>query len=161
MDESRTCYTESCESERERGEWKSWLKIQHSEKEDHGIHSHHFMVSIPITSWQINGETVADCIIGGSQITADGDCNHEIKRGLVLGRKILTNLSSVQFTHSVVSNSLQPHGLQHARLPCPSPPPRACSNLCPLGQWYHPTISSWHPLLLLPSIFPSIRVFSN
>ena len=49
---------------------------------------------------------------------------------------------SVQFSHSVVSNSLRDHGLQHARLPCPSPTPRACSNSCPLSQWYHPTISS-------------------
>ena len=106
------------------------------------IQKRKIMVSIPITSWQINGETVADCIIGGSQITADGDCNHEIKRGLVLGRKILTNLSSVQFTHSVVSNSLQPHGLQHARPPCPSPTPGACQNSCPLSHWCHPTISS-------------------
>ena len=51
-------------------------------------------------------------------------------------------LHSVQFNHSVVSNSLQPHGLQHTRLPCPSPTPRAYSNLCPLSQWCHPTISS-------------------
>ena len=49
---------------------------------------------------------------------------------------------SVQFSRSVVSNSLQPHGLQHARLPCPSPTPGACSNSCPLNQWCHPTISS-------------------
>ena len=47
-----------------------------------------------------------------------------------------------QFSHSVVSDSLWPHGLQHARLPCPSPSPGACSNLCPLSQGYHPTISS-------------------
>ena len=49
---------------------------------------------------------------------------------------------SVQFSHSVMSNSLRPHGLQHARLPCPSPTPRACSNSCPLSPWCHPTISS-------------------
>ena len=49
--------------------------------------------------------------------------------------------SSVQFSHSVVSNSLWPHGLQHARVPCPSPTPRACSNSCPLS-WCHPSISS-------------------
>ena len=48
--------------------------------------------------------------------------------------------SSVQFGRSVVSNSLQPHGLQHARPPCPSPTPRACSNSCPSSQWCHPTI---------------------
>ena len=52
------------------------------------------------------------------------------------------SLSSVQFSLSVVSDSLQPHGLQHARLPCASPNPGACSNLCSLSQWWHPTISS-------------------
>ena len=50
--------------------------------------------------------------------------------------------SSVQFSHSVVSNSLRPRGLQHTRPPCPSPTPGACSNSCPLSQWCHPTISS-------------------
>ena len=56
------------------------------------------MASGPITSWQIDGETmgtVRDFILGGSQITADGDCSHEIKRRLLLGRKIMTNLDSV------------------------------------------------------------------
>ena len=50
--------------------------------------------------------------------------------------------SSVQFSHSVVSNSLRPHGLQHTRLPCPSPTPRIYPNSCPLSWWCHPTISS-------------------
>ena len=50
--------------------------------------------------------------------------------------------SSVQFTLSVMSNSLRPHGLQHARPPCPSPTPGVYSNSCSLSQWYHPTISS-------------------
>ena len=49
---------------------------------------------------------------------------------------------SVQFSYSVMSNSLRPYGLQHARLPCPSSTPRACSNSCPSSQWCHPTISS-------------------
>ena len=51
-------------------------------------------------------------------------------------------INIVQFSHSVMSNSLRPHGLQHTRLPCPSPTPGACSNLSPSSQWYHPTISS-------------------
>ena len=51
-------------------------------------------------------------------------------------------ISSVQFSCSVVSNSLQPHGLQHTRPPCPSPTPRIYPNSCPLSQWWHPTISS-------------------
>ena len=49
---------------------------------------------------------------------------------------------SVHFSYSVMSNSLQPHGLQHARLPCLSPTPGACSNSCPVSRWCHPTISS-------------------
>ena len=49
---------------------------------------------------------------------------------------------SVQFSRSVMSNSLQPHGLQHTRPPCPSPTPRVYSNSCPFSWWYHPTISS-------------------
>ena len=56
------------------------------------------MASGPITSWQIDGEkveTVADFILGGSKITADGDCSHEFKRCLLLGRKVMTNLDSI------------------------------------------------------------------
>ena len=53
------------------------------------------MASGPFTSWQIDGETVADSILGGSKITADGDCSHEIKRHLLLGRKVMTNLDSI------------------------------------------------------------------
>ena len=70
--------------------------------------------------------------------------------------------SLVWFSRSVVSKSLRPHGLQHARLPCPSPTPGAYSNSCPLSQWCQPTISSSViPFFSPPSIFPSIRVFSN
>ena len=53
------------------------------------------MASGPITSWKIDGETVSDFIFGGSKITADGDCSHEIKRRLLLGRKVMTNLDSM------------------------------------------------------------------
>ena len=53
------------------------------------------MASGPIVSWQIDGETVRDFILGGSKITADGDCSHEIKRRLLLGRKVMTNLDSI------------------------------------------------------------------
>ena len=66
---------------------KSWLKAQHSETR--------IMASSPITSWQIDGETVADFIFLGSKITANGDCTHEIKRGLLLGRKVMTNLDRI------------------------------------------------------------------
>ena len=53
------------------------------------------MASGPITSWQIDGETVSDFIFGGSKITVDGDCSHEIKRHLLLGREVVTNLDSI------------------------------------------------------------------
>ena len=53
------------------------------------------MASGPITSWQIDGETVADFILGSSKISADGDCSHEIKRRLLHGRKVMTNLDSI------------------------------------------------------------------
>ena len=70
-------------------------------------------------------------------------------------------ISSVQFSHSVVSNSLRPHEPQHARPPCPSPTPRVHTNPCPLSQWCHPTISS--SVIPFSSCLqsPSIRVFSN
>ena len=78
------------------------------------------MASGPITSWEIDGETVetvSDFIFWGSKNTADGDCSHEIKRRLLFGRKVMTNL--VQFS-SVTSESLRPHEPQHTRPPCPS-----------------------------------------
>ena len=58
-------------------------------------HKTKIMASSPITSWQIDGETVVDFILGGSKITADGNCSHEIKRHLLLGRKVMTNLDSI------------------------------------------------------------------
>ena len=79
------------------------------------------------------------------------------------GFSVLSFLAHIQlqFGWSVMSDSLWPHGLQHTRPPCPSPTPRIYPNSYPLSQWCHPTISSCHLLLLSPSIFPSIRVFSN
>ena len=73
----------------ERGERKSWLKVQHSENEDHVIRSHHFMGN------RKGNSGVSDFIFGGSKITADGDCSHEIKRRLLLRRKVMTNLDSI------------------------------------------------------------------
>ena len=76
--------------ESERGEWKVGLKLN--------IQKTKIMASSPTTSWQIDGETaetVANFILGSSKITADGDCTHEIKRRLLRGRKIMTNLDSI------------------------------------------------------------------
>ena len=107
------------------------------------------MASGPIISWQIDGETVRDFTFLGSQITADGDCRHEIKTHLLLRKKAVTNLDSilksrditlltkvhsVQFSLSVMYDSLRPHRLQHARPSCPSSTPGAYSNSCPLSQ---------------------------
>ena len=69
------------------------------------------MVSGPITSWQIDGETVetaADFILGGSKITGDGDCSHEIKRCLLLGRKAMTNLDSILKSRDITLSSKVP-----------------------------------------------------
>ena len=84
--------------EGDRGEWKSWLKTQHSKNEHHGIRSH-------------------------------------------------------QFSHSVMSDSLQPHELQQARIPCPSPTPEACSNSHPSSQWCHPTTISSSVIPFNPTAF--------
>ena len=78
--------------ESERGKWKVGLKLN--------IQKTEIMASSPITSWQRDGETVetveiADFILGGSKITANGDCNHEMKRCLLLGRKVNSNLDSI------------------------------------------------------------------
>ena len=79
-------------------ELKSLLKVK-EESEKAGlklnIQKTKIMASGPITSWQIDGETVSDFIFLGSKITADGDCSHEIKRHLLLERKVMTNLDSI------------------------------------------------------------------
>ena len=76
--------------ESERGEWKSWLKAQHSENKGHGIQSHHFIGN----RWGNSGNSVRLYFLG-SKITADGDCSHEIKWRLLLGKKVMTNLDSI------------------------------------------------------------------
>ena len=71
------------------------------------------MASGPITSWEIDGETVetvSDFILGGSKITADGDCSHEIKRCLLLGRKVITNLDSILKSRDIANKVLSGQG---------------------------------------------------
>ena len=97
------------------------------------------MASSPITSWQIDGETVETVtgfILLGSKITADGDCSHEIKRCLLLGRKALTNLSSVQF--SSVTQS--------------------CLTLCNPMDCGTPGFPVLHHLLELAQIMPAVNI---
>ena len=96
-----------------------WMKVK-EESEKSGLKLNFqkmkVMASSPITSWQIDGETmetVTDFILGGSNITADGDCSHEIKRCLLLGRKVMTNLDSILKSRLHLANkgpSSQSHG---------------------------------------------------
>ena len=67
------------------------------------------MASDPITSWEIDGETVSDFIFLGSKITADGDCSHEIKRRLLLGRKVMTNLDSIFKSRDIITLPTKVH----------------------------------------------------
>ena len=99
-------------------------------------------------------ETVSDFIFWGFKITAYRACSHEIKRFLLLRRKAMTNL--VQFSCSVMSDSLQPHEPQHTRSPCPSPTPGVHPNSCLLSRWCHPTIlSSVVPFSSYSQSFPA------
>ena len=101
--------------ESERGEWKSWLKDQHSENEDHGIQSHHFMAN----KWGNSGNSDR-LFLGGSKITVDDDCSHEIKRRLLLGSKVMANLHSLlkrqrhYFAHK--SPSSQSYGFSNSHV---------------------------------------------
>ena len=75
-------------------------------------------------------------------------------------KSLCSDEDTVWFSHSVVPDSLRPHGLQHTRLPCPSLSPRACSNSWPLSRWYHPTISSSViPFSTCPQSFPASGSF--
>ena len=92
-------------------------------------------------------------VFGGGKWTLP-ECLHQLKHFIILW--------SASLVCSVVSNSLWPHGLQHARLPCPSPTPGACSNACPSSWWCHPTIlSSVVPFSSCLQPFPAPGSFSN
>ena len=89
------------------------------------------------------------------------ELNLQIKLVRILSMNTVYSFISVQFSRSFVSDSLQPHELQHARLPCPSPTPRAYSNSCPSSLMPSNHLILCCPLIFPPSIFLSIRVFSN
>ena len=106
-------------------ELKSFLMKVKEESEKVGlkfnIQKTKIMASGPITSWQIDGEimeTVTDFILGGSKITADGDCSHEIKRHLLLGRKIMTNLDSLLKSRDIANQgtSSQSYGFSNSHV---------------------------------------------
>ena len=99
-----------------------WMKVK-EESEKVGlklnIQKTNIMASGPITSWQINEETmetVTDFILGGSKITADGDCSHEIKRCLLLGRKVMTNLDSILKSRDIKGPSSQGYGFSSGQV---------------------------------------------
>ena len=92
---------------------KVGLKLKHSKNEDHGIWSHHFMAN----RWETM-ETVTDILFLGSKITADGDCSHEIKTCLFLGRKAMTNLDSILKSRDIASKGLssQSYGFSNSHV---------------------------------------------
>ena len=89
-------------------ELKSLLMKEESEKVGLklNIQKTQIMASGPITSWEIDGETVSNFIFWGSKITADGDCSHEIKRHVLLGRKVMTNLDSILKTETLLGQQM-------------------------------------------------------
>ena len=103
------------QDESERAEWKSWLKTQHSENEDHSMQSNHFITNRRGNS----GNSERLYFFAGSKITADGDCSHEINRRLLLGRKVMTDLDSVLKGRNIIgqqSPSSQSHGFSSSHV---------------------------------------------
>ena len=121
------------------------------------------MASSPITSWEIDGETVetvSDLIFLGSQITADGDFSHEIKRPLLLRRKVMTNLVQFSSVTEMCPTLRDPMNCSMPRPPCPSPTSRVYPNSCPLSRGCHPTIpSSIVPFSSCPQSLPAAESF--
>ena len=106
----------------------------------------------------LNTRHWAECFTGVIPL----NLHNELIWHMVINKCTLGKFSSVQFSCSVVSDSLWPHESQHTKPPCPSPTPGVHSDSCPLSQWCHPAISSSVvPFFLLPPISLSIRVFSN
>ena len=117
-------------------EWKSWLKTQHSENEDHGIQSYHFMAN----RWRNSENSVRLYFWGLQKSLQMVTAAMKLNDAYTLEEKIWP--TSVRFSCSVVSDSLRPHESQHARPPCPSPTPGVQSDSRPSSQWCHPAISS-------------------
>ena len=93
---------------KEEESWKVGLKLS--------IQKTKIMASGPITSWQIDGKTMSDFIFLGSKITVDGDCSHEIKRHLLLGRKVMTNLDSILKSRDIKVPSSQSYGFSSSHV---------------------------------------------
>ena len=132
---------------------KIWLKLS--------IQKTKIMASSPITSWQIDGETVeivAYFILGGSKVTADGDCSHETKRPLLLGRKVMTNLSSVQLLSRVLLFATPLIAAHQASLSITnsrsSPRLTSIESVMPSSH-----LILCHPLFLCPQSLPASEFF--
>ena len=129
--------------------WRTKEPLDESESEKVGlklnIQKTKILASSPITSRQIVGgtvKTVADFIFLNYSLSPFWVCEASFLANCSVAALTKSIVSSVRVSHSVLSDSLRPHGLQHSRPPCPSPAPGAYSNSCPLSQWCHPTISS-------------------
>ena len=132
---------ESCQFEKD---YKMWVKDTPKQKE-----------------WKAPEDTLSLChnFLQWVYTIKDIWCNIIFITVIIWMNRYNFQFSSAQFSRSVVSHSLQPHGLQYARPPCPSPTPGVYSYSCPLGQWCQYHFILCHPLLLLPSVLPSNRVF--
>ena len=113
-----------------------------------------------VNSMNIHTFTNIICLIFYIAYVRDGITNEWRKNGLLAKSSKKTSFSSLKFSRSVMSNSLQPHGLQHTRLPCPSPTPETLKFTSIESVMPSSRLILCHPLLLLPSIFSSIRTFS-
>ena len=149
-------------------ELKSLLMKVKEESEEVGlklnIQKTEIMASGPITSWQVDGdilETVGDFVFLGSKISADGDWSHEIKRRLLLGRKVMTNLSSLQFSSVAQSCSTlcDPMNRSTPGLPVHHQLPDSLRLMSIDSVMPSRDLILCRPLLLLPPIPPSIRDF--
>ena len=142
--------------------WIQSLGQEDPMEKEMAIHSSvHFIISLATGTQEWKGGNVllleswwATRGLAGPHFLPWGCCGWEDLGHLTMVMVLLV------FTHSVVPNSLQAHGLQHARLSCPSPSPRVCSNWCALSQWCHPTISfSVVPFSSFPQSFPASGSF--
>ena len=152
------------DEQKKQGVWRVWCSCL-GKSDNIVVRSQdcwHFWPGMVPATWV---KAVLDTVVEGKLGTSPCSIPHLVPRGMCLLLSFVPlegQFSSVQFSYSVVSDSLRPHESQHARPPCPSPSPRVHSNSPPSSQWCHPAISSSVvPFSSCPQSPPSIRVFSN